>query len=323
MLRSFSKAGNGAGTAYSYVVNNTTLVGLETSSAPKTPRGNAVLNEADPRSKKERITSRIIWSVSAVSSLIILNERLVNSITQLPLALIVVVGWLAVAYRAYKFYAPRRPPAWHRYLWPLALPVCAIVLQFGTRQDETIEDTNFDVWVVLFIYAISTVIIAAQVRRVLLFASNNGGEFTRDQYRAALRTARALLWVLPVFFLVALLSEYAFGSADAVAKEFLNAVRNQVFGVIGAASTIAAFTAVPSEARAFRKDFSDKVQYDALRAEMSNIRMDVDSLRRGIGEINDELHQIKVEQMNHPRGPAFGSVLRALATWPSIRMNRG
>ena len=253
----------------------------------------------------------------------VLNGRVMNTVTQLPLSLIIVFGWFTVAYMAFKFFTPGMPPGWHRYLWPLALPLCGISLGFGNRQGEPKGDINFDAWVVLCIYTISTIAIAVQVRGMVRFAKNQGGNFTRNQYREALRTARALLWVMPLFFLVALVSEYVFGSDKTIAEEFLNSVRGQVFGVIGAASAIAAFTAVPSEAKAFRGDYYDKIQHDTLIVEINNIRTEVDSLRNGISAINDELHQIRVEKMDNSRWSMPGSFLRALVASASLRMSRG
>lgn len=294
----------------------------QVSTGLKTPRSDVVLSEVDHRSKGCRIFSRVIWLVTLCSSLVVLNGRLLTPTLELPIALVLLAGWITAAWMRFKYSTRKMPPAWHRYLWPLAFPLCAVAFQLGIDPEESKAELYYDVWVVLFIYAVSTIAIALQVRGVVRFARSCGGVFTRSQYRTALRTARVMMWVLPIFFIIAILSEYAFFPYGVDPEKFLVATRNQLFGVIGAASAIAAFTSVPAEALSFRNDFTNKAHRDALVAEISSISQEIGTLRTGIGIINNNLSQIKAQDGSRPIARTFGVTLRALLSSASGRKTR-
>ncbi|MGM7777734.1 hypothetical protein ACSVHC_17190 [Arthrobacter sp. KNU-44] len=211
-------------------------------------------------------------------SLFVLSEpRLPVGDAFLGIALVVL--WLFVLGFRIK-YEPTRRPQWRRYLWPLALPLAGLAIELRPGGGGF----NPTVWIVIGIYSLAVLIITFHVWKLMRVAKENNYTFSGQDYRRALRTARAFSWIVPVFGVLVFASDWAFGSDGDLANKSLDALRNQLYGVIGASALIAALTAVPAETRSIVESTLYESRLASLLTELQSLSSRIDAL--GVNDID-------------------------------------
>ncbi|UPO76408.1 hypothetical protein [Arthrobacter sp. Helios] len=236
------------------------------------------LDGIDGRVKSRRVLAYIVRFVTIGSGLCLASAWFLENIdTWWFLSLVFASGGILsfVLWCKSRDLTGRRPPLARNYLWPLVLPLGLLVNQSSPENGLQDPSRMFILWVTLTAYVISTLAIAWNVRKFVNKVRQYGLPLTRRYCRAALRTARIFQWVLPIFVLCVMTADMLLELSDDVAQALIGSLRNQLYGVIGAASVVLAFTAVPAEREAAVKELLLESRLDNLSREVFRLKLEV------------------------------------------------
>ncbi len=238
-----------------------------------------VLNKPDTRSTSTRVAAHFAGILAILISLFVLSGPRLSHTGDAFLGIALVVPWLFVLVFRIKYEATGRPQ-WRRYLWPLALPLTGLAIELRPGGGGF----NPTAWIVIGIYSLAVLIITFHVWKLMRVAKENNYSFSRREYRRALQTARAFSWIVPVFGVLVFASDWSFGSDGDLANKSLDALRNQLYGVIGASALIAALTAVPTETRSIAEATLYESRLASLLTELQSLSSRIDAL--GVNDID-------------------------------------
>lgn len=260
------------------------------------------LNKPDTRSTSTRVAAHVVGILAILISLFILSDPRLPQTVEAVLAIVLVVLLLAVLVFKLQYESTGRPQ-WRRYLWPLALPLAGLAIEF--RSDG--GGLNPTVWIVIGLYSLAVVIITFHVWKLMRLAEENNYSFSRQDYRRALRTARAFSWIVPVFGVLVFASDWVFGTDEDLANNSLDALRNQLYGVIGASALIAALTAVPAETRSIAESTLYESRLAGLLTELQSLSSQVDT---EISSLSSRIDALRVKDTDHSEAGHQGPRLR-------------
>jgi hypothetical protein len=172
-----------------------------------------------------------------------------------------VAGMLVMITANFVFLIPRfngiRNPnhhRWARLLLPLAFTGMYVAVWVAGYFDDAKPTEGFiRTLVVLASHALATGVMGYQA-----FKLRDASVYTRTQFQRGTRTAKVLSFVLPMFLVIAAISQVTVHDADQVV---LSVLRGELYSVIGIAAVLAAFGPAVGERQAIESEAAAEAQY--------------------------------------------------------------